>query len=115
MDWHRDERAIALESPAVIHAHEPLSVAGPVRTYERAFVRTAVLEHIDLAVTVAHHNHRLAPHLCREVVTPLRNLAFVPDIIPGPTEDAIHFQLEHCRVCEHPAVNAFRLDEAINL
>src|SRR4051794_2794040 len=95
----------------MIHAHEPIRVAGPFRAHYRTLVRTAILEHMDLAVGMASHDDRLSPYLRGAVVARLWYLAVMPHVDPGPAEDAIHLQFVYVGIDVHSAVNAFRLNQ----
>jgi hypothetical protein len=78
-------------------------------------VRSAILEHIDLAVAMAGHDDRLASDLRGVVIARLWDLAFVSHVDPGSAEEAIHLQLVYVRIDIYSAVNAFRLDQATEL
>jgi hypothetical protein len=98
----------------VVHARKPPRVAGTVGAHERTFVRTAILKHVDLAIVAAIHHDRLPTNLRRKIVPRLWNLAFMSDIDPRSTEDAIHLQFEQRWVAKNATVNAFGLDKAID-
>ena len=56
----REQRAVGLERPGVIRAAEELpGIAAGIDGDARALVRAAIVEDVDLAVGVAHHQHRL--------------------------------------------------------
>ena len=66
----------------------------------------AVEEHVDLAVQIARHHHRLARDPRAVEIRGCGYLAFVSDIDPDPAEDLLHLQLEDLRVCIDAAMNA---------
>src|SRR5690606_25891161 len=92
-------RAVAVELPSVIGADDALvDVAVAVADQEVAAMGAAVVEHMDLAVVVADHDHGLAADLHGPVVARVLDLALVAHIGPDPAEDALHLQLEDLRV-----------------
>ncbi|MCY1242406.1 hypothetical protein D9M72_553660 [compost metagenome] len=82
----------------------------------RPLVRAAVHQHAHGAVGVAHHDQRLAGDVGRVVVTGIRNLALVADVVPAAQEQALAFKLEQrlaqVHVPMHPVVLHQRADRA---
>ena len=71
-----------------------------------AAVRARVDETVQLAVTVAGDDHRLAAYIGGEVVAGVRQLALVGEVDPIALEDVLHLQLEDVFVGEDAAVGA---------
>ena len=94
-DGHRVQRAVAAVAPAVERAAQELArVAVRERDQLRALVGAAIEQHVDRAVGVADHEHRLPPDQRLVIVAGVRHLARVPDIDPGAAEDALHLEVE---------------------
>ena len=71
-----------------------------------------VVDDAEFAFGIAHHHHRPAADLRREIVAGLFHLAFVADVDPGGAEDPLHLQLEDCRIGVELPVHAAGLEEA---
>src|SRR5467141_2450246 len=54
-----DQHARGVVGPLMIGADEPLGVAAGVATEDDSAVRAVIGEHVDAAVAVARHHHRL--------------------------------------------------------
>ncbi len=106
------ERPIGVELPGVIGAGEGLvDMAVAIAADHRAAMRAAVIEHMDLAVAVAHHHHRLAADLDGVIVARLRHLRFMPAIDPDLVEDVVHLHREDGGVAVERMMDAVRLDK----
>ena len=114
-DGDAGERAVGIEGPAVIEAGHPRRVAAALVDDLGAAMGAAVEEHVDRAVPMAGHHHRLPSELGGEVIAGIGNLAHVPDEQPSPPEDALHLELEDVRVGVDPLVDAAGLDEVGDL
>ena len=88
------QATVGFEGPGVVRAAEELAgVALSINGDLRAFVRTPVMQYMDLIVRVAYLNNRLTANLCGEVVTFVWGLALVSDKHPGVGKQVLHFQL----------------------
>ena len=101
------ETAVELEHPGVVGAAEQLARIALARGADlRAAMRAAVVQHVDLAVPVARHQHRLAADAGEIVVARVLHLALVADIDPQLFEDPLHFKIEdpgiHIGFAMHP-------------
>jgi hypothetical protein len=63
-----------------------------------AVMATAIEEHTDPALVVTDDNEGIHTHVTRDVIAPLRDLRFVRNEQPGPTEDALLLQPIELRV-----------------
>jgi hypothetical protein len=112
---HADQRAVHVEGPAVIAAHEPGAVAAALVRDLGAAMGAAVEQNVDAAIVVARHDHRLAAEIGGDVVARLTHLAGMADEQPSAAEDALHLQLEDLGIGVDPAVHAPRLDQSADL
>ena len=111
-----EQRAVGAEGPGVVRAAEELAgVAAGLRHQPRALVRAAVHQHLDAAVRLAHDDQRPAADLHRQVVTGLRNLAAVADVVPGVGEEVLLLQAEDLLAEVQVAVHAVGLHQRLDL
>src|SRR5882724_4370322 len=89
------QSAIEVIDPAVIAASQCFARRAAAFADElRSLVQTTVEEHADLLVVAADHHYGVTSDARSEIVTGLRNLAFVTDIDPTALEDACELGLE---------------------
>src|SRR5262249_4736370 len=115
IERHRLDAAVEVVGPNVIAAGEFRRVALVGRDDHGAAVGALVVDHAHRPLVVAHYNDRLAPHARGEIVAGLFDLALVPDIDPGGTEDAVHLELEDGGIGVEPTVHATGRDQASKL
>ena len=109
----RADLAVEVVAPRVVAADERVAgVALQVAHQLHAAVRAAVVQHVNAAVGVAHHHHRLAADVHRDVVAGVRDLRLVAAVDPHTLEDALHLAVEDLLVGVHALVHAVRLDTA---
>ena len=77
-----------------------------------AAVRAAVVEHADLAVHAAHHDHRLAADLHGDVVAGLFDLRLVAAIDPGLLPDVLHLPIEYLLIGVDGLMDAVGFDQS---
>ena len=108
--------AIEVETPGVVGTDEGgAGVAAQVAHQLDAAVRAAVVQDLDAAVALAHHDHRLAPDRHRVVVARRRHLRLVAAVNPGPLPDLFHFGVENRLVRVHALVHAIGVDELLDV
>jgi hypothetical protein len=90
----------------VIAALKLIGVASVGRHHHRAAMRTLIAQNLKFPRRVAHDDNRLAGDLRAEEVADIPDLALVPDIDPGGTEDALKLKLEDRRIGIETAMNA---------
>ena len=76
-----------------------------------AAVGAAVEQHVDAAVAVPRHDHRLPPEFGGEIIARIGDLAGMADEQPGPPENPLHLQFEDIRIGIDAAVDASGLDQ----
>ncbi len=94
LQWNRQKTAVGLERPGMIRTTEKLaSIALTINGDFRALVRTAIVQHLDLTIGMAHLYHWLITNLSRIVIALFRGLAFVANKHPGIGKQVPHFQV----------------------
>lgn len=86
-------------------------MAAGLRADHRTAVRAAVVQHVNRAVGMAHHQYRPGGQACGEVVAGLGHLARMAHIQPRTRPQALHFQREDRGVHVDVAVDLIGLDE----
>ena len=71
-----------------------------------------VVDHVYLAVGVAHHDYGLARDVDAIEIAGVGHEAVVTNIKPRALEDALHLELEDLRVGIDAAMNAILFDQA---
>ncbi|MNS44366.1 hypothetical protein D3C72_768080 [compost metagenome] len=108
--------AVEFEGPGVIRAAEKFAdTAVTVGHQFGALVRAAVVQHADLLVGAAHHDHVLIANARGVIVAGVLHLAYMADVDPGVAVDTLHFQLEQGRVGVDALVNAVLADQGSDL
>ena len=82
LERHRLEVAFQVVVPGVIDAGEVAGMAAPIERDQRAAVRAAVLEGVDLVIEIARHDHRHRAHEGGAVVAGLLDLGFEAEEVP---------------------------------
>ena len=91
----------------MIGADEPLGVAAGVATEDDSAVRAVICEHVDAAVAVARHDHRLVADIGADEIEWIRNLGLEGHVRPVRTvENALLFAVVHVLVAIDPKRNA---------
>ena len=72
-------------------------------TQHGAAMTAGIDEGVELAAAVARDKDRLAPHVGREVVIPVRDLTFMREVDPVALEDVLHLEFEDLRIREDVA------------
>src|SRR5215510_7872528 len=78
-------------------------------------MRTAIEEGMDLSGMIASQDEGSKPKTARNKVMRLWNLAFVPEVDPGPAENFPHLQPKNRRVCVQGSVHPVLLHEVVPL
>ena len=81
-------------SPTVVGADVGLSVSSHKPTDHGPAVAARVEQTMDLAISTARDDYRLAPDVCRQKVVRFGDLAFEADKDPCRFNDMLHLQLE---------------------
>src|SRR5690606_21946643 len=101
------EVAAAVIRPGVVDALEVLDVAFVLEREERAAMRATVLEGVDAAVGIAHHNDRHRSHEGGAVVAGIRDLRLEAEVVPRRAfVDALLLQAPDLFVLVHPVRHA---------
>ncbi len=104
-----------LIGPRVVRAAKKLAgIAAAMGDELGAFVRTAVIQDIDLAIAIARHDDVLVADAACNVIAWILYLAFMTHINPGLAVDTIHFKLENFRVGINPLMHAVWADQTRN-
>ena len=74
------------------------------------FMRTPIVEHMNIVRLMAHLDHRLIANLRGKVVTLRRCLTFMANEHPRVGEDVLHFKLVDILIDVDIAVNLIWLD-----
>ena len=88
----RDQAAVERIGPLMVGADETRSRAVLRGADSRASVSAGVMEGVQRAFAVAHHQNRILADLYRQVVARIRDLAVVPHEQPVAIPD--HFQID---------------------
>ena len=102
------------EYPAVVRTPEiaVLCVAAPGLANLRAAMPAAIKQHVNaLAIRIPDHDHGGPAQARRNVISGGFDLAFVADIHPGATPDALHFQVEDRLLRVHFTAHAGGLNQ----
>src|SRR5919108_4142685 len=81
-EWQADEVALQIVRPLVVRAHELGRVAEVCLTELHTPMRAAVLNHVEAASLVTHHDDRLVADVGALEVARRRDLRFKRDIGP---------------------------------
>ena len=110
-DRHADQGAVGVETPAVIEAGQPRRMAAALVGDFCAAMAAAVEQHMDAAVAMPRHHHRLPPEFGGKKIARIGDLAGMADEQPGPAENPLHLQFEDIRIGIDAPVDASRLDQ----
>ena len=102
------------ECPTVIGADQRAGMAAFLEADLHAAMGAAIVEHVELAISVAGNNALARAHAAADPVAGLGDLAFMADKYPDPAEDAIHFKIENIRVRIDPPMHPRRLHQFFN-
>ncbi len=105
---HRGERAVRAERPGVIGTRQQAARAAVDHAEPRAAMGTAVVQHVDLPVAVAGHDHLVRGEAGAHEIARLLELALVRHVDPQPAEDALLFEREYRRVGIGAAMHVIR-------
>src|SRR5690606_39059867 len=92
LEGHAGEIALAVVAPGVVDALEAVGAARFLERDQRAAVRAAVLEAVDLAVVVAHHRPRRGADEGGPETARLGDLDVQAEVVPDRSlEDLVLF------------------------
>ncbi|MCY1295531.1 hypothetical protein D9M70_448760 [compost metagenome] len=109
----RTQLAVQGVGPAVVRAGEAGGVAPVLLANRGATVAATVFQDVDLALLVAHHDHRATADGCGLEVAGIADFAFVGDPHPGAVEDLFQLDLEQCGVGVQRNVDAVAPDQFV--
>src|SRR6516162_10292730 len=91
----------------MIGADEPLRVAARLATEDNSAVGAVIGEHVDAAVAVARHHHRLVANIGADEIVWVRNLGFEGYVRPIRTaENAFLLAVVDALIAVNPKRNA---------
>ncbi|MNP05902.1 hypothetical protein D3C76_978650 [compost metagenome] len=109
----RAQLAVQAVGPAVVRAGEAGGVALVLLAHGGATVPAAVLQHVDVVLLVAHHDHRTAADGGGLEVTGVAHFALVGDPHPGAVENLVQLDLEQRGVVVQRDIDAVALDQFV--